>query len=148
MAESLTHYSKLGKVSKRDHFRSDYARKVLWGLDQTEFRRKIAAVVGIYVHDFYEMPSKVSWLDAGRLSRSELQIVPMQTTAELQKCTFASIWFWYRDHSLRSFSCVLPFFVVSRPQHAQPVFVICFCWLFSFCRRRKNISQPRYLFSR
>lgn len=48
-----------------------------------------------------------------------------------------------------SFFPVLAFFVVSRPQHAQPVFVICFCWLFTwfFLNEERNISQPQCLFS-
>jgi hypothetical protein len=37
-----------------------------------------------------------------------------------------------------SFFSLLPFFVVSRPQHAQPVFVICFCWLLTFFFTKKE----------
>lgn len=46
-------------------------------------------------------------------------------TAELQKCTFASIWFWYRDHSLLFFLCVALFCGLS-----PATCTTSFCYLF------------------
>lgn len=75
-------------------------------------------------------------------------LTSLNETAKLQKCIFASIWFWFRDRSLLFLFCVALFCGLS-----PATCTTSFCYLFLLAlyffsqRRKKNFSASTFALS-